>query len=174
MSNDFETLETYWSMEEAQINKNLLESEGVRCFLAGEATSAILWNLSNATGGVRLQVPQSDLDRAELILQAARKNSDDADFRRDVGGPANDRSLADNLGSEAEIAHAESADDAEFDHQAYDAEDELDESHSPSLLEKLRSFRRLILLPFLIGPALAVVVLAIALFMILASFFARR
>ncbi|WP_444908981.1 putative signal transducing protein [Microbulbifer sp. TRSA005] len=59
---------------EAQIAKARLESEGISAFIADEHTVNMQWLYSNAMGGVRLQVSESDLDKAHEILKQDRSN----------------------------------------------------------------------------------------------------
>lgn len=148
--NDLETLESYWSAEEAQLSKNLLESEGIPCFLAGEATSTMLWHLANATGGVRLQVRRCDLERAESILQASRQSSETAETGQDFRSAGeSDRDLREGVDSDDVPAQA-AAENDRYDQTQID--DDLDQTSSPGLFENFRKFRVLILLPILIGP----------------------
>lgn len=53
---------------EAQIARAKLESEGIPAFLADEHTINAQWLYSNALGGVRLQVPDEFVDRANEVL----------------------------------------------------------------------------------------------------------
>jgi hypothetical protein len=68
MSDKIATLATFGSVGEAHLAKNLLESEGVKCFLADEASVDTLWYVGSALGGVKLMVPQDQVERAERIL----------------------------------------------------------------------------------------------------------
>jgi hypothetical protein len=63
------TLETYNNALQATLARNYLESAGVRCVLADEAavTSGIS-GLTNAIGGIKLQVAEEDFDRACELL----------------------------------------------------------------------------------------------------------
>jgi hypothetical protein len=54
---------------EAGLAKNRLEYEGIRAFLDNENTIAADFLLSNATGGVKIFVGESDAARAKEILQ---------------------------------------------------------------------------------------------------------
>ncbi|MDB5386498.1 MAG: putative prokaryotic signal transducing protein [Planctomycetaceae bacterium] len=149
--NNIETLESYWSAEAAQLNKNLLEAEGIPCFLQGVVTSSTLWHLANASGGVRLQVPQSELHRAASVLQAFRQApADDDESDRafgfaalstvsnethPIGAPLEE--LAGEFVAEEITRHP---DDSEHD------EDDADGPYRPGLFEKFRNCRALIVL----------------------------
>lgn len=63
------TLTTFSSPVEAQMAKNLLEAHGIVAYLADEETVGMYWLLGNAIGGVKLQVADSDLERAADTLE---------------------------------------------------------------------------------------------------------
>jgi len=54
---------------EAHFSKTRLESEGIECFINDEFTVNMNWLFSNAIGGVKLLVKESDVGRAVEILQ---------------------------------------------------------------------------------------------------------
>ncbi len=56
---------------EAHIVRAKLESEGIHAFIADEMLSTFRWDLSNAIGGVKVQVAEEDYDRALEILHEA-------------------------------------------------------------------------------------------------------
>ena len=62
------TLRSYSTPIEAHLARGHLETEGVPCFLRDEHTIGMNWLYSNLLGGVRLCVPESELDRAREIL----------------------------------------------------------------------------------------------------------
>jgi hypothetical protein len=55
-----------------------LASEGIESFLPDERVAAQIWPSSSATGGIRVQVRQADLARAEEILAAPGAAVEDA------------------------------------------------------------------------------------------------
>ena len=61
------TIATFRTLGEAHVAKGALESEGVECVLTDENIAGIY---SPAIGGIRLQVPADDKDRALEILPA--------------------------------------------------------------------------------------------------------
>lgn len=65
------TIKTYTYAHEAAIAKSLLASQNIFCFLKDELTIQANPLYSNALGGVKLQVRQSDAATASKILQAA-------------------------------------------------------------------------------------------------------
>jgi hypothetical protein len=69
MSNDFQTIATFWNPNEAQLARALIEAEGVQVVLMGYEAISSDWLLSNAIGGVQLQVPQAQVDYAVNILE---------------------------------------------------------------------------------------------------------
>ena len=69
------TIATYPEPTRAHIAKALLESEGIPCRVVDEFTAGAYWLLSNAIGGVKLQVAPEDMDRARAILEEDRSAS---------------------------------------------------------------------------------------------------
>ena len=54
---------------EAHLSKTRLESEGIECFITDEFIVTNNWLFSNAVGGVKLNVRESDAQRAFEVLQ---------------------------------------------------------------------------------------------------------
>jgi len=65
----FVTVLTFTYPHEAAVIKSRLESEGIICFLQDEFTAQINPFYSNAIGGVKLQVGESDLEETLEILK---------------------------------------------------------------------------------------------------------
>ena len=68
MSERLRTLATFGSPVEANLARNRLEAAGIQAFLADEETVGMAWHLTNAIGGVRLQVANRDAEEALAIL----------------------------------------------------------------------------------------------------------
>lgn len=66
------TIAKYHFADEAQIAKLTLISKGIDCLLVDEIMSSYL---PIAMGGIRLQVLESDVERAEAILQELEGNA---------------------------------------------------------------------------------------------------
>ncbi|MGC4035522.1 MAG: DUF2007 domain-containing protein [Chitinophagaceae bacterium] len=64
----FKILQTFTNYIEANILLGRLEEEGIHCFLQDEYTVTIDPLLSNAIGGIKLMVPESQLERAYEIM----------------------------------------------------------------------------------------------------------
>lgn len=62
------TLAAFSHVLEAHIVKGRLEAEGIWSFVGDENTAVANWLYSNAIGGVKLQVREEDVERAQLIL----------------------------------------------------------------------------------------------------------
>jgi len=62
------TLEHFRDMPEALLAKGKLESAGIDCLLADGNLVCMDWLLSNAIGGIRLQVRRQDLESARALL----------------------------------------------------------------------------------------------------------
>jgi len=73
------TIATYSQAIEADLSRTRLESEGIDCFLADEHTVTVNWLYSNAVGGVKLKVRESDGQRAIEILRRQPVTADDPD-----------------------------------------------------------------------------------------------
>ena len=65
----FITVLTFTFAHEVAIIRGRLESEGIPCFVKDELTVQIHPFYSNAIGGVKLQVRESDLDQAVEVLK---------------------------------------------------------------------------------------------------------
>jgi len=63
------TLTTFEYPQESYIIKSKLESEGIYVFLKDELTVQSDNFISNAIGGVKLQVFEQDVEKAKVILQ---------------------------------------------------------------------------------------------------------
>lgn len=68
------TIARFSHPEEADIVSARLESEGISSFVADAHTVTANWSLSNAIGGVRLQVRESEAAEAKRILSLAEPN----------------------------------------------------------------------------------------------------
>jgi len=65
------TIRSYQYAHEMAIVKGKLESEGIDCYTIDELITQIAPFYSFATGGVKLQVKESDVDRANNIINEA-------------------------------------------------------------------------------------------------------
>ncbi|MBD2205858.1 DUF2007 domain-containing protein [Calothrix sp. FACHB-1219] len=68
MANNFVTVATYNNSLEANLAKQLLEAEGISCYLANESTVDLAWHLTVAVGWIKLQVHEQDAAQAKFIL----------------------------------------------------------------------------------------------------------
>jgi Putative prokaryotic signal transducing protein len=80
------TLRQFVSVPEALFAKGLLDSVGIESFLADENIIRIDWFLSNALGGVKLQVRESDAENAMTILDQSisEEDSHEQELNEDV------------------------------------------------------------------------------------------
>ncbi len=70
MADRIVTVATYGTVHEAHLAKNELEEAGIRTVLADEEVVGSLWHVGIAVGGVKVQVNESDLEKAcEIINQ---------------------------------------------------------------------------------------------------------
>jgi hypothetical protein len=68
------TIASFSHPEEAYIVSTKLESEGIRSFVADAHTVTANWLYSNAIGGVKVQVRESDAAEAARILRLAKQD----------------------------------------------------------------------------------------------------
>gem|GEM_PF-1188365 len=67
-----ETLFTFWDIDEARMARTLLEAHNIEVLIPDEMMVQAHWGMLYAIGGVRLQVPAKDADRAEEIFARER------------------------------------------------------------------------------------------------------
>lgn len=67
-------LRTFMYPSEAYPLMSKLESEGIMCFLDGENTISVHPFLSNAIGGAKLKIRESDVQRANEIIKEIDEN----------------------------------------------------------------------------------------------------
>jgi hypothetical protein len=63
------TIRTCASLPDAQVVQSHLRGSGIEAFLPDELTVQFNWLWANAIGGVRVQVPEEDAERAVEILE---------------------------------------------------------------------------------------------------------
>ena len=63
------TVATFDNLIYAEMFKAKLESEGVRCCIADGNMVALDWRLSNALGGIKVQILDEDVERVRPILE---------------------------------------------------------------------------------------------------------
>lgn len=73
------TVDRFFHPTDAHIAAGKLESEGIPVFLLGINHASANWLLSNALGGIRLQVPASCVDDARQILAQIAKPGDEGE-----------------------------------------------------------------------------------------------
>ena len=69
------TVDRFDHPTDAHISAGKLESEGIPVFLHGIHHASANWLISNALGGIRLQVPAQYVDEAREILESIRESS---------------------------------------------------------------------------------------------------
>lgn len=67
------TVESFAEPTAAHMARNRLKSAGVRAYLSDEELVSTAWQLGNAVGGIKLQVREADVARAEKVLDKLRK-----------------------------------------------------------------------------------------------------
>jgi hypothetical protein len=79
MAEELVTLTTYTYSTEAYILVAKLEAEGVRNFLKNEHLVSTQHLLSNAVGGIDVQINQSDLEKGKEILKQMDQEKKDSE-----------------------------------------------------------------------------------------------
>lgn len=69
MSQKLVTIAQYRDLPQAGLDKSILESQGITCFLDNEFMIGVNWLYSTALGGVKLKVLEGDAARAKAIIQ---------------------------------------------------------------------------------------------------------
>lgn len=72
------TVATFDTVGEAQLAKNVLATAGIPAALADEQTVGMLWHLSNAIGGVKVQVLEERAEEAVKVLDQEFGPEDEA------------------------------------------------------------------------------------------------
>ena len=78
------TVATFREAYQAYLAKGKLEAEGIFTIILDEYLIGINWMYSQAIGGVKLQVPEADFERAREILKEGYSQEIDAINDRDV------------------------------------------------------------------------------------------
>jgi hypothetical protein len=68
MEQRLKTIVRYLTPEEAEIARIALEDEGIASYTEGATMAGMFWHLDNAVGGAKLQVAETDAERATAIL----------------------------------------------------------------------------------------------------------
>ncbi len=69
MSDELVTIAKFSTLGEAKLAQGKLASEGINAFVCDENMHAINWHMGMAFGGIRLQVPDSQVVRALEVLE---------------------------------------------------------------------------------------------------------
>jgi hypothetical protein len=65
---DFVTIATYDDYLSANRDLQILEENGITCYIADENTITMQWLYKNALGGIKIRVVGEDAERAKAIL----------------------------------------------------------------------------------------------------------
>jgi hypothetical protein len=68
------TVATLYTLSEAFLLRSMLESSDIPAFIPDENTVQADWALTNAIGGIRVQVPESFREEAEKVLADFNSN----------------------------------------------------------------------------------------------------
>jgi hypothetical protein len=70
---DLVTLSTFWNAPEAHMVRSRLEAEGIPAVVTDELATTTTWGLLNDSGGVKVEVPEAELERARGIMDSCRR-----------------------------------------------------------------------------------------------------
>ncbi|HEX4000746.1 MAG TPA: DUF2007 domain-containing protein [Pirellulales bacterium] len=94
MNDQLVTIARFSDQIQAALARNDLQAAGIKSFLPGESISAMAWHLTNAFGGIRLQVAAEDAPRAIAILsETASQFVENAEAGKASETPADDADL---------------------------------------------------------------------------------
>jgi hypothetical protein len=65
------TLATFWTGPEAHVCRAQLEAQGIRAIVLDELATTMTWGLLSDHGGVKVLVPEKDLEEARRVLAAS-------------------------------------------------------------------------------------------------------
>ena len=100
-------LETFRDLAPANIARGLLVARGIDATLQGDALIGIAWHLSNAVGGIKLLVPETQAADAKLVLASAQiRRPDEMDIAGDEPPEAEDAPGRAQPGSNDSLAEA--------------------------------------------------------------------
>ncbi|MDB5335285.1 MAG: hypothetical protein JWN70_904 [Planctomycetaceae bacterium] len=150
---DWVTVETFWSVEEAQVVIGFLDAEDIRCRLEGEVVTGNLWPLLSSTGGVKLLVTRHTAERAASLLTAARE-------QREMESPSETDSEQEQFESDSISVRVDDGLPSETVSGGHLLDDDDDENH-PSLFDRLREQRIWVYLLYLMPLFMIVVVIAV-------------
>src|SRR5436190_23408040 len=68
MNEPLTTVATFSTPVEAELARNRLEEKGIAAVVVDAEAVGMLWHMGNAFGGVKVQVAESDADRARAVL----------------------------------------------------------------------------------------------------------
>jgi len=93
-----QTIATFSDGLAANLAKGRLAEAGIRVYLADEQTVGLAWHLTNAIGGIKLQVADEDVEQARAVLVEER--NDEPENRLEAieeERVSNDRSASDEI-----------------------------------------------------------------------------
>jgi hypothetical protein len=71
------TVKTYDNLPEAEVGRSILEQNGIPAHLPDRNVAVAAWHLTRAVGGIRLQVPESELEVARELLGERNETLED-------------------------------------------------------------------------------------------------
>lgn len=134
------TLAAFDNAMRANLVKNQLEAAGIRSVPADEFTASSLWHLSNAIGGIKVQVAEEDLERASHVLdvlEGKRRDDSPDDSPADDESPAAEAldTETEHEPSDATVPEPKPGDDDEDDEPPLNArEDDVERAYRTVLI----------------------------------------
>ena len=84
MSEELVTIAKFYSLGEAKLAQGKLISEDISAFVCDENMHAMNWHMGMALGGIRLQVPDSQVVRALEVLDGFEPEETEADEEMEI------------------------------------------------------------------------------------------
>ncbi len=97
MNNQLITVATFSTPIEGELAKHQLSAHGIQAYLKDEATANMAWHLTVAIGWVKLQVAESDVERAMTILAQENQSTEEC-------LPEDDEEIVERLSSADQMA----------------------------------------------------------------------
>jgi hypothetical protein len=79
MANRLQTIASFDALPQAQIARDALIRAGIQAVLTDQETVSLFWHLSNAIGGIKVQVLEENAERAVAILEESLGPAEDVD-----------------------------------------------------------------------------------------------
>ena len=85
MTHEFITVKVFNFQNDLHLTKSFLESEGIECFVQDELVNQVYPLGTNALGGIKLQVPAEQVEKAvQLLIEGGFAKQDDYEIPKSM------------------------------------------------------------------------------------------